>query len=76
MNEISDEFGTWADWIIRFRIISPRLLKKCHFDSHQHNSFSFVWIFLKLADKVDLDAFLENFESWPDWIINFRVMSP
>ena len=42
---------------------------------HQLNSFSFVWIFLKLADKVDRDEFSDNFQTWPDQIFNLRVMS-
>ena len=29
---------------------------------HQYNSFSFVWIFLKLVDKVDIDEFSEEFK--------------
>ena len=30
---------------------------------HQHNSFSFDQIFLKLADKVDMDEFLDKSEN-------------
>ena len=30
---------------------------------HQHNSFSFDWIFLKLADKMDMDEISDEFET-------------
>ena len=43
---------------------------------HQCNSFSFFRIFLKLADKVDMDEFSDDSETWPDRIINLRVTSP
>ena len=36
---------------------------------HHHNSFSFDQMFLKLADKVDMDEILNKFENWPEWII-------
>ena len=45
----------------------PCLLKKAsiwHF--HQHKSFSFDRIFLKLAYKVDIDEISYKFENWPD----------
>ena len=47
---------------------------------HQHNLFSFDWIFLKLADKGVvggvMDEILDDFKNCPDWIINLmRVMS-
>ena len=29
---------------------------------HQHKSFNFDWIFLKLADKVDMDKLSDNLE--------------
>ena len=38
---------------------------------HQYKSFSFDWIFLKVADKVSIN----EFKSWPDWIICLRVTS-
>ena len=34
----------------------------CFIIYHQYNSFSFVWIFLKLVDKVGIDEFLEEFK--------------
>ena len=32
--------------------------------------FSFDQIFLKLADKLDMDKILDEVENWPDQIIN------
>ena len=43
---------------------------------HHHNSFSFDWMFLKLAGKVDRRKISYSVKNWPDWIINLRVMSP
>ena len=36
---------------------------------HQHNWVSFDWIFLTLADMVDMDKISDGFENWPDQII-------
>ena len=36
---------------------------------HQHNSKNIDQIFLKHADKVDMDSVLDSFETWPDRII-------
>ena len=33
-------------------------------------------MFLKLADKVDMDEISNKFENWPDRIVNLRVTSP
>ena len=64
MDEISNEFKNWPDWIITLRITSPLLPQKSLFDfCHQRNSFSFDWIFLKLEDKVDMDEILDEFET-------------
>ena len=41
---------------------------------HNHNSFSFDWMFLKLAGKVDMDEILDEFENWPDQIINLSYI--
>ena len=43
---------------------------------HQHNSISFDPIFLKFADKVDMDKISHEFETWPDWIICLRFALP
>ena len=43
----------------------------CH-----HNSFSFYRIFLKIADKIDMDEISKEFENWTYRIINLRVTSP
>ena len=33
-------------------------------------------MFLKLADKVDMEEILNKLENWPDRIINLRDTSP
>ena len=43
---------------------------------YQHNSFRFDWFFQKLADKVEMDEVSDEFETWPDQIISYRVTSP
>ena len=43
---------------------------------HHHNSFSFNQMFLKLADKVDMDEISIKFENWSDRIVNLRIMFP
>ena len=43
---------------------------------HYHNCFSFGWMFLKLADKVNMDKISDKFENWPDRIMNLTVTSP
>ena len=76
MYEIFDKFENWQDQIINLRITSPWLLKKASvWLCHQHNLFSFDRTFLKLADKVDMNGIFNKFETWPDWIICFRVTS-
>ena len=69
------KFKTWPDQIICLRVRSPGLLKKLKFDYHQNNLFSFDWIILKLADKVDMDEVFNKFENCQDQIIYFRVTS-
>ena len=38
---------------------------------HHHNSRSFNWMFLKLADKEDMDKISTN---WSDRLINFSYV--
>ena len=77
MDAVSDEFETWSDPIIRLRVTSLRLLKKPIFDFLFSITRSSVnWIILKLADKMDMDEVLDEFENCTDQIINFRVTSP
>ena len=42
---------------------------------YQHYLFSFNRIFLKLADKVDMDEVWDVCEKWPDKIILLRILS-
>ena len=42
-------------------------------NSHRHNSFSFDRIYLKLADKLDMDGISDTFENWPHRIITLRI---
>ena len=37
------------------------------------NFFSFDRFFLLLADKVDIDEISDDFENWPDRIINLNL---
>ena len=46
------------------------------FDCHKHNLFSFDWMIIVLADKVDMNDISDKFENWPDPIINLRVTLP
>ena len=62
--------------LIRLLIIEciPLIVKKAFVClCHQHNSFSFDRICLKLADKVDMDEILDEFENWPDRVSTVRV---
>ena len=43
---------------------------------HQHNLFIVDRIILQLADKVDMDKVLDEFEYCPDHIICCSVTSP
>ena len=53
MDEISDEYENWPDPIIE---LPPLNDEKASIQLyHQHHSFSFDEIFLKLANKVDMD---------------------
>ena len=47
--------------------------KACDCLCHQHNSFSFDRICLKLAYKGDMDVIFNEIENWLSWIINLRV---
>ena len=40
---------------------------------YQHYSFNFDGIYLKLADKVDMDDISNRFETWTGRIINLRI---
>ena len=42
---------------------------------HHNNSHSFDRLFLKLADKMNMDTISNKFENWPDRIIDLRVTS-
>ena len=76
MDGLSDEFETWPYQIICLRLMSPWLLKSAYICLyHQHNSFSFDLVILKLADKVDMDEVLDKLENCPDQIIYFSVTS-
>ena len=55
------KFENWPDRIINLWIMAPWLLHKPIWLCHQHNLFNFDRIFLKLADKVDID------EVWGVW---------
>ena len=76
MDEISDDFKTWPDQIINLRVSSTDCWKKSLFDFVINNAFGFDRIFLKVADKVDMDGISGEFETWPDWIICLSLMSP
>ena len=76
MDEISDKFGNWPDRIINLRVTSPWLLKKPLFGFVISMSFRFNHIFLKLADKVDINEIWEKIENWPDRNIDLRVTPP
>ena len=54
---------------------APLIVVKA-FIYHQHNSFSFDWIILELADKVDMGEVLDEFEKRPDLIVYLRVTTP
>ena len=68
MNEFWNEFENWP---------IPLINEQSLFDfCHQHNSLYFDQIFLKLADKVDMNDISHEFENLLDWIISLRVTSP
>ena len=52
MDEFSDEFETWPDLINNQNYVPLIAEKAPIWLNHQHNTFSFDLIFLKLADKV------------------------
>ena len=48
--------------MMNFRVMSPLLLKKASvWIYHRNNLFNFDWVFLKLADKLDMDEFSDEF---------------
>ena len=53
------EFEHWPDQIINLRVTSLSLLKTPLFDFVISITFSFDWIFLKFADKVDMGGILD-----------------
>ena len=72
MNEIWIKLENWPNRIINLSYV-PLIVENASVClCHQCNSFSFDWLFLKLADKVDMDEILNKFDNWPDQIINFR----
>ena len=42
---------------------------------HQHNSIGFDQMFLKLPEQVDMDEILDEFENWPDQIMDQSYVS-
>ena len=58
MHKIPDDFENWSDRIIILRVI--RITRS-------------VLIFLKLADKVDMDEILDEFETWLDRTIVLQL---
>ena len=60
--------------IVYLRITFPLIAEKS-LPCHQHNTSNFVWIFLKLADKVDRNEFSDELETRPDQISILRVVS-
>ena len=77
MDEISDKLENWPDRTINLRVSSPWLLKTLlfYFVITINHSLLFP-MFLKLADKEDMDEISDKFENWLDRIINLRVTSP
>ena len=76
MDEISSEKKKTGQ--IRSLILGllPLIAKKSSvLVCHQHDSFSLDWIFPKLADEQGMDEISYKFETGPDQIINFRVVS-
>ena len=65
MDEISHELENWPDRIINLRVRSPCLQKKPLFDFVINITFSFDQMFLKLADKMDMDEISHELENWP-----------
>ena len=63
IDKILDQFENWPDRIIYFRVKFPGLLKKKASVCHYHNLFSFDQIYLKLADKVDMDGISDELKT-------------
>ena len=55
----------WMDPIVNLRILRPLDIL-----------IQFCLDFPKLADKVDMDEFSDEFETWPYRSINLRVTLP
>ena len=56
MDEFLDEFKTWLDQGINLKSYSPLIAEKASvWLCHQHYSFSFDWIILKLPGKMGMD---------------------
>ena len=68
IDKISDKFENLPDWIIYFSYF-PLIAEKAFAWLCQHNSFSFDQIFMKLADKMDLDEPSDELKNWPIQII-------
>ena len=49
--------------------LEPLLKNACH----HYNCDNFDYIFLKLADKLDMDKISDEFKYWLDRNINLRV---
>ena len=62
MDEVSKEFENWPDQIINLRVTPSSYLKKPLFDFDIYVTSCFDQLFLKLADKVDMDEISDKFE--------------
>ena len=61
MDTISNNFENCPDRNITLRIMSPLIAEKTtDFTLHQHKSFSFNQIFLKLSDKVHMNKLSDS----------------
>ena len=56
--------------------LRPLDYKKSLFDCHQHNSFRFDQIFLKLADNVNMGGISNMYKTWLDLIICLKITPP
>ena len=76
IDEISDKLENWSHRIINHRVTSLDFRKKPLFDFVVSRTFSFNQIFLKVADKVNMDEIPDKFENCLDRIINLTVTFP
>ena len=83
--KLEDTGGTWMKSRMSSKTVQIGILildyillitKKSLFNCHQHNSYSFDQVFLKLADKANIGEITNKFEAWPDLNICLRVTSP